>query len=63
MGKEVPCYGCEKRHSGCHSECESYKEYHDKRTAKCELLSKKRAEEAMITDTRIKSMNKLLRLF
>lgn len=23
----VPCYGCDEREVGCHSECEKYKEY------------------------------------
>lgn len=23
----APCKGCEKRHVGCHSECEAYKAY------------------------------------
>lgn len=24
---EAPCYQCEDRHMGCHSQCEKYKEY------------------------------------
>lgn len=52
MSKEVPCYMCEKRHNGCHSECESYKQYHDKIVAKREIENKKRAEEAILTDLR-----------
>lgn len=31
-----PCYKCEKRHSGCHSECDEYAEYR----AKLDELSK-----------------------
>lgn len=62
MGKEVPCYGCEKRHVehgyNCHSDCPEYKEYHDNRTAKLEFLTKKRSEEAMVVNTRLRAINK-----
>lgn len=26
MRNDKPCYGCEKRHIGCHAKCDSYKE-------------------------------------
>lgn len=27
MRRMTPCKGCEKRHVGCHSECEDYKKF------------------------------------
>ena len=36
-GLESPCYKCEDRHVGCHSTCETYKEY----CAECEEIRKK----------------------
>lgn len=58
VDRSVPCYGCDKRCAGCHSSCESYKEYHDKVTAEREAIRKKKEAEAMMTDTRIRSMEK-----
>lgn len=26
-GKKSPCLNCEKRHEGCHSNCDGYKDY------------------------------------
>ena len=63
MKKECPCHYCEKRHVehgyNCHSDCPEHKEWHDEREAKRELMIKKRSEEAMITDTRIRSMDRI----
>ena len=36
-----PCYGCDKRHVGCHGGCAEYKAYKD---ARGEILAKKYAE-------------------
>ncbi len=35
--KKSPCYKCPDRHAGCHSECERYKEYHEKNKKRLEL--------------------------
>lgn len=62
MGKDVPCYGCEKRHVehgyNCHSDCPEYKEYHEKRVAQLETMNKKRDEEAMVVSTRLRAICK-----
>ena len=58
MDKNVPCYGCDKRITGCHSSCESYKEYHERNAARAELLRSKRTANAIFTDTRIRAINK-----
>lgn len=59
---DCPCYkdgkDCTKRTSTCHSTCPEYKKYHDKNTEERETIRKKKAEEAMLTDTRIRSMEK-----
>lgn len=63
MGKEVPCYGCTERRAehgyNCHMDCPRYKQFHESRVAKLEKENKKRAEEAMITDTRMKSLDRI----
>lgn len=33
MKNDKPCYGCERRHIGCHAECESYKKIKAERDA------------------------------
>ncbi len=58
MDNNVPCYGCERRQSGCHSSCESYKEYSEKNAERVKLLRNKRAENAIFTDTRIRAIHK-----
>jgi hypothetical protein len=56
-----PCYkdgvDCPKRtvHPNCHSTCPEYKKYSDGLTAKNEFIRKKKAEDAMVTETRIKA--------
>lgn len=58
VDRSVPCYNCDKRSVGCHSSCESYKEYRKKISEKQEAIRKKKDEEEMLTDTRIRSMKK-----
>ena len=62
MGKDVSCYGCEKRHVehgyNCHSDCPDYKAFHEERTAKIALFCKKRNEEAMVVDARLRAIRK-----
>jgi hypothetical protein len=66
MDKKSPCYGCEKRWAEngdtCHSSCERYKEYHDKRVTRTEMIRKKKASEAMIDNVRFETMNKVKRV-
>ncbi len=69
IDKTVPCYkdgkDCDKRRVtseyNCHSDCPEYKEYHDERVAKLDLINKKRSEERLVTETRIRAMNKATR--
>lgn len=42
---QVPCYRCEQRHTGCHSECEAYAKY-CRENAKRRYLIKSQKEEA-----------------
>jgi hypothetical protein len=60
-----PCYKCERRHVtseyNCHSHCPDFKELKDEQTARAEVIRKKKAEEADITDFRIQSMARVTR--
>lgn len=62
MEKDSPCHGCEKRHAehgyNCHSDCPEYKAYHEEREAKCELIRKKRLQEADAKGVRLRSIRK-----
>ena len=42
MRPESPCLNCEKRHDGCHSECDSYKEFR----AKLDRINEERFRES-----------------
>lgn len=57
-----PCYMCEKRWAtskdSCHSSCEAYKAFKQKRADQSRVICKKRADEAMITEVRIRSIQK-----
>ena len=62
--RSCPCYnegkGCDKRQVtstyNCHSDCHDYAVYKQDRMERSTVIYKKRADEAMITDTRIKSV-------
>ena len=62
MDKGSPCLGCNKRRAehgyNCHSDCPEYKEYHEGRVAECDLIRKKRLQEAEAKSVRIRSMKK-----
>lgn len=57
-----PCYGCERRcvKSGynCHSDCPDYKDYKQEAEKRAELIRKKKAEESLFIDTRLKAIRK-----
>ena len=59
IDKTVPCYGCEKRHNGCHSSCAGYKTYQDKRIAKNKIIREGRAKEGMIDEVRLAAIQKV----
>lgn len=42
MRPTAPCYKCEERHAGCHSECELYLAFRKKRDEYNEKVSKER---------------------
>lgn len=42
--KKGVCFGCEKRHVGCHSECEEYKEWLEDWQKQREYIGTKRRE-------------------
>ena len=45
MGKKSPCLNCEKRHTGCHANCEDYKNYR----INLDEINKKRLEAKPVT--------------
>lgn len=61
--EDDPCYGCERRYSeskyNCHSDCPDYLAKKEKKNARAELIRKKKAEDALLTDFRIKSMTRI----
>lgn len=63
MDKNVPCYGCEKRHVehgyNCHSDCPEYKEFHEERVAKIAQIRHKKNEEAMVKEIHIRAAQKI----
>ncbi len=44
---ESSCKDCEKRHSGCHSECEEYKEFQEKLMEYREIKNKEKIKMEM----------------
>lgn len=57
-----PSYGCGKRsvtiEHNCHSDCPEYKIFRDAKNERNEAIRKKKAEEAMMTDVRIRSIER-----
>lgn len=63
MCKELnPCYNCNRRRAtseyNCHSDCPDYKEYKEKLSDRANVIRHKKADEAMVTDVRIRSMQR-----
>ena len=58
---KAPCYGCERRDAHCHSSCEDYKKFSKSRGEELSLLRKKRADDAMMTDVKMRSIEKSTR--
>ena len=59
--KKAPCYGCERREPLCHGSCEDYKRFSQAREEELEAIRKKRNEEGMVTDVRIKAIEKTIK--
>jgi hypothetical protein len=53
-----PCYKCESRKVGCHSECERYKEYQSSRKVLNYTIYAKKQEERDIAEFRLGKKNK-----
>lgn len=60
--KDRPCHGCTKRWAAngrtCHSSCPEYAKDHEDDVERNKALRKKKADEAMIDDTHIKSIKR-----
>ena len=56
-----PCYGCDRRQKGCHSSCEDYEAYRQANNERAEIIRQKKAEEALVTDTRERALLKAAR--
>lgn len=50
----MSCYKCDKRHIGCHAECEGYQEYAAKRKAELEAKHKQDAVFDVLTQGLVK---------
>lgn len=65
IDKDIPCYGCTRRWAtnkdSCHSSCEEYKEFKQKREDQSRVICKKKADEAMCTEVRIRSIQKTIK--
>ena len=57
--KKSPCYGCEKRYSNCHSNCEEYKAYRAVIDATAKTVHEKRTEEWLVTDVKMSTISKI----
>lgn len=54
----MSCHNCEKRHVGCHAECEDYQEYAKKRKADLEAKRKQNAVFDVLTQGFVKREKK-----
>lgn len=55
----TPCYGCERRSATCHSSCEDYKTYQQANRERSELISRKRDEESMVYEVKVRGIRKI----
>ena len=54
-----PCYNCVKRHINCHADCEEYKADIRAEHELNEQVNRKRYEEHMLTEVKIKGIEKV----
>lgn len=52
--KNRPCYQCTKRHHLCHSSCADYEEYKRLSAERAEIIRKKREEDYLLSDARMR---------
>ena len=61
IDKNVPCYMCERRKPLCHSSCEEYMAYAQARVDKADMIRKQKADEAMLTEVRLNSIQRSIK--
>lgn len=56
MYKEIkpPCYGCTKRHTGCHGKCSEYSDWNNQRQKMLEERKKSQDIERKLDDSEIR---------
>jgi hypothetical protein len=54
---EAPCYKCERRVLGCHSNCEEYLEYSNGRKKYCAIKRRERYSDNEVLDVNFKILN------
>lgn len=59
--ESCPCYKCDKRSARCHSSCEEYKAYAQANSDRLELESRRRDEEAMMYEIKVRGIKKVTR--
>ena len=59
IDKSVPCYNCTKRCVGCHSSCEEYIAYDQANRARLELMRRKRDEDLMLYEVKVRGIKKV----
>lgn len=58
---DAPCADCQKRHVGCHSDCEDYKAWKSRQMSVAENKRKAKAEQSMLDSYTVKSASKYKR--
>ena len=53
------CYGCTERYVGCHSKCESYKEFKSKHDEEMRVQREAREKESRFYEFKLQSMSKV----
>ena len=57
---KVPCYGCQKRHPGCHGNCTDYKNYRQWLDEKNKRIRHGKEEERMARNKPVDHFNPTL---
>lgn len=58
MANNQPCLNCERRHFGCHSECEDYLAMRDQRIAISQERNKDHLSRAFLIGNAVKTIRK-----
>lgn len=54
---KVPCYGCQKRHPGCHGNCTDYKQYRQWLDEKNQRIRHGKVEERLVRNEPVDHFN------